>query len=205
MNDKLYLYPKFIRVWHFINALMFLLLILSGFSMQYTTPDSPLIRFDIAVKLHDIAGIAVSINYLLFLIGNMFSDNKKYYSIQLKGFGQRLMGQFRYYTYGIFKGEKPPYPINNERKFNPLQKLSYVFVMYFGMPVIILSGLALFFPEIFDLIGLGSLVIANVVHVLMGIVLTMFMLVHLYFSTFGHTIFSNFKSIFSGWHDVELK
>lgn len=201
MSHNLYLYPKFIRLWHFINAVMFLLLIVTGLSMQYTAPDSPLIRFDIAVKLHDIGGITVSINYLLFLMGNMVTDNGKYYRIQAKGFTTELKGQFRYYIWGIFKGEAPPYPISKDRKFNPLQKLSYVLVMYMGMPVIILTGLALFFPQVFDLLGLGSLIVADVIHVLMGIVLTMFMLIHLYFSTFGRTMFSNFKSIINGWHE----
>lgn len=202
MKESIYFYPVFIRIWHIINAIMFLLLVLSGFSMQYSTPDSPFIPFDIAVKLHDIGGISLSVNYLIFFIGNLTTGNGKHYKIKLKGFLTEIKGQIRYYAYGIFKGEHAPYPINKERKFNPLQKISYVFVMYFGMPVLIITGLALFFPQIFDLIGLGSLIIADVVHVLMGIILTMFMLIHIYFSTFGHTITSNFKSIVNGKHEI---
>ena len=201
MTEKIYYYPLFIRLWHIINALMFLLLVVTGFSMQYTTPDSPLIRFDIAVQLHDIGGIVVTFNYFLFFIGNLITGNGKHYKIKAKGFLNSVIGQMRYYAYGTFKGDQPPFPINEDRKFNPLQKLAYVLVMYLGMPVVILTGLALFFPQIFDLAGLGSLVVADIIHVLMGIILTMFMLVHVYFSTFGKTLTSNFKSIITGWHE----
>ncbi len=202
MNKTIYFYPVFIRLWHITNAVMFLLLVLSGFSMQYSTPDSPFIRFDIAVKLHDIGGITISINYLIFLIGNMVTGNGKHYKIKAEGFFSEIKGQMRYYAYGIFKGEHAPYPINKDRKFNPLQKLSYVLVMYIGMPILIITGLSLFFPEIFNLLGVGSLIVADVIHVLMGIVLTMFMLIHVYFSTFGHTVTSNFKSIVTGNHEI---
>lgn len=201
-NNNIYLYPVFIRIWHFINAVMFLLLIITGFSMQYSTPDSPFIQFDLAVKLHDIGGLTVTFNYLLFFIGNLVTGNGKNYRIRAKGFAKELMAQIRYYSYGIFKGENPPFPINSERKFNPLQKFSYVVVMYFGTPILILTGLALFFPKIFDFVGLGSLIIADVIHVLMGIILTMFVLIHVYFSTIGTTLTSNFKSIITGWHEA---
>lgn len=203
MIEKIHYYPFFIRLWHFVNAVMFLLLIVTGLSMQYSTPDSPLIRFDLAVKLHDIGGITVSISYLIFFFGNIITDNGQHYKISAKGYLNELRLQARYYAYGVFKGEPQPFPVSTNRKFNPLQKLSYIFVMYFGLPVLIISGLLLYFPDIFDLVGVEKLILADIIHVLAGIVLTMFMLVHVYFCTFGHTLTSNFKSIITGWHDVE--
>ena len=32
----MYLYPKWIRVWHVLNAMLFLIIIVTGLSMQYT-------------------------------------------------------------------------------------------------------------------------------------------------------------------------
>ncbi len=201
-NNSIYLYPLVIRIWHAINALMFLLLIATGISMQYSEPDSPFIPFDLAVKLHDIGGLTVTFNYLLFLIANIVTGNVNQYKLRLKGFLKRLMIQIRFYSIGIFKGEDPPFPISAERKFNPLQRLTYSFVMYVGLPILIITGLALFFPKVFDVIGVGSLIIADVIHVLMGIILTMFVLIHVYFSTIGTTLTSNFKSIITGWHEA---
>ncbi|MBE9484291.1 MAG: cytochrome b/b6 domain-containing protein, partial [Bacteroidetes bacterium] len=57
MEEKLYLYPVWVRFWHWANAILCLLLILTGLSMQYSDPEYPIIRFDWAVSIHDISGI----------------------------------------------------------------------------------------------------------------------------------------------------
>lgn len=66
MAEKVYHYAIWIRLWHIINALLFLTLIFTGFSMQYTSPENPLIPFEISTTLHKIAGIVVTFNYLFF-------------------------------------------------------------------------------------------------------------------------------------------
>ena len=48
----------------------------------------------------------------------------------------------------MFKGEKHPFPVTEERKFNPLQKLTYVLAMYVAFPLLIISGIGLLLPEI---------------------------------------------------------
>ena len=53
MSKKVYLYPVWIRIWHLANAILFLILILSGLCMQYSNPQYPVIRFDIAVAMHN--------------------------------------------------------------------------------------------------------------------------------------------------------
>ena len=81
MAEKIYHYPLWIRLWHVANALLCLALIISGISMQFSEPDRPLIRFDMAVTLHNSAAILLTINYLFFLIANRLSGNKKHYKI----------------------------------------------------------------------------------------------------------------------------
>lgn len=107
MSGKIYLYPVWIRLWHAFNALLILLLIISGVSMQYTNPENPFIRFDIAVTMHNISGMFLTANYLVFLIGNIITPNGRYYKTSFKGLFNRLLKQFTYYTFGIFKHEKP--------------------------------------------------------------------------------------------------
>ena len=205
MANKLYLYPKWLRFWHMVNALMFLVLILTGVSMQYSSLENPFIRFDIAVRWHNVAGIVVSVNYLIFLLGNVFSENGKYYRLNKKGLGDRLKKQFQYYLFGIFKGEHHPFPVTRERKFNPLQKVTYVLAMYIGVPVMIITGWALLFPEfiIHNVFGTGGIFLTDMFHVIMGFLLSIFMLIHIYFATIGHTASSNFKAIATGYHEAE--
>ena len=51
MSERLYLYPIWIRLWHWTNAILCLVLIISGVSLQYSNPEYPIIRFDIAVTM----------------------------------------------------------------------------------------------------------------------------------------------------------
>jgi len=126
MGHLIYFYPKWLRAWHQTNALMFLMLIITGLSMQY---GLFFIRFDVAVSIHNICGIILALSYLLFIFGNLLSGNYKYYLLKLNGFFKELGIQFRYYCFGIFKKETPPFPISSDLKFNPLQKLSYVLLL----------------------------------------------------------------------------
>ncbi|MCB9016230.1 MAG: cytochrome b/b6 domain-containing protein [Lentimicrobiaceae bacterium] len=203
MSEKLYLYPVWVRLWHALNAILIITLIISGVSMQYSNPDNPFIRFDLAVKLHNISGITLTISYLIFLIGNIITPNGKYYKLSLKGLFNRLMKQFIYYTIGIFKHETPPFPVTKERKFNPLQQFTYVVAMYCLVPVVILTGWAFLYPEVvFAKFLSGNLFkINNIIHVIIGFFLSFFMIIHIYFCTIGATFVSNFKSMINGFHE----
>jgi len=202
MAEKIYFYPVWIRLWHWLNALMFLFLIVTGLSMQYSSPDYPFIRFDLAVLLHNIAGIIVTLGYFVFVIGNMVTSNGKFYKVNLKEIVGQLKKQFMYYTIGIFKHEDAPFPLSENRKFNPLQKVSYVFAMYAFTPIMIISGLGLLFPEtiIPQVFGVSGIHLTDLVHIISGFILSVFMIIHIYFCTIGKTPTANFKSMFTGWH-----
>ncbi len=202
-HEKLYLYPVWVRLWHWLNALLCLALILSGISMQYSNPEFPLIRFDIAVSMHNIAGVLLTLSYIMFVIGNWKTKNGKYYRMKVKGSFDRLKKQFIYYTIGVFKKADKPFPITMKRKFNPMQKLSYIVIMYVFMPLIFITGWALLYPEmtIHNVLGLSGLYLTNLLHIFVSFVITVFMFVHIYFCTFGTTASSNFKAMFTGWHE----
>ncbi|MBC8320582.1 MAG: cytochrome b/b6 domain-containing protein [Bacteroidetes bacterium] len=202
MKNQVYLYPIWVRLWHLLNALLFLTLIVTGLSLQYSSNDYSLIRFDWAISIHDIAGIALCVAYIFYLFSNRFTSNGTYYQFHLTGMLVRVLKQLRYYSIGIFKNEDAPYPISIDRKFNPLQKISYVIVMYVFMPIIVITGTALFFPEILptDLFGISGIHIVDLIHIVTGFALSIFMAVHIYFCTIGKTALANFKSMINGWH-----
>ncbi|HLN54080.1 MAG TPA: cytochrome b/b6 domain-containing protein [Lentimicrobium sp.] len=203
-ENNIYLYPIWVRLWHASNAIFILLLIFSGISMQYASAESPFIRFNIAVQIHNISGILLTAFYLMFIVGNLVTGNGKYYRIKIKGYINDLLKQARYYAYGMFRGESSPFPINKERKFNPIQKLTYVAVMYFFLPILFITGWALLFPETIatSFLKLGGITLTSVFHAAIGFFVSLFLIIHIYFCTVGLTPFSNFRSMVNGYHET---
>ncbi|MEE4257486.1 MAG: cytochrome b/b6 domain-containing protein [Bacteroidales bacterium] len=203
MEDKLYLYPLWVRSWHWLNAILCLILIITGLSMQYSDPEYPIIRFDYSVAIHDTAGIVLTVSYLFFLLGNIFTSNGNQYLFRLKGYFKNVSKQFRYYAYGMFKGENPPFEITEKNKFNPLQRFSYVVIMYIATPVVVITGLMLLYPEYFlhDIFGNRSIHYTDLVHVVVGFIISLFMIIHVYFCTIGLKPWSNFRAMFTGFHE----
>jgi len=203
MEEKLYLYPVWVRFWHWANAILCLLLILTGLSMQYSDPEYPIIRFDWAVSIHDVSGIILIISYIIFLIGNIFTPNGSQYLFRIRGYFRNVTRQARYYAFGMFKGEKPPFEITKSNKFNPLQRFSYVFIMYISMPVIIITGLMLLYPEylLHGVFGTFALHTTDIIHVVLGFIVSLFFVVHVYFCSIGSRPLSNYRSMFTGYHE----
>lgn len=200
-GNKIYFYPLWLRVWHGINAIGIILLIISGYLMQSGSAGT---SFQLMVNMHNIAGIIVSLNYLGFLLGNAFSSNKKFYIVKPKNFLKRPMKQAYYYAWGMFQGMKPPYPLSENRKFNPLQKYTYLAVMYLFVPIVIITGFGLLFPEIIieEIYDISGIMFTAVAHSIMGFFISIFLIVHIYIASIGKRPKENFKSIIDGWHHV---
>jgi len=201
-SERLYLYPVWIRIWHMTNALLCLILIVTGLSMQFSNPSAG-VRFNAAVSVHNIAGIILAISYCLFFFGNLFTPNGIYYVMPVKGFIRRNLLQLRYYTFGIFRKEPPPFPVDQENKFNPLQQVTYVVLMYGIVPVVILTGLGLLFPGLIvsEFFGFSGLDLTDFLHIAAGFTISIIMCVHVYFCTIGKNPASNFKSMINGYHE----
>jgi len=200
----MYLYPKWIRAWHVINALMFLILIVTGLSMQYTGKDTGtyIVGFAKAVKVHNFAALILIISYIIYVTGNLLTKNGKYYKTIKKNFLSDLLIQLKYYSWGMFKGEKHPFPVTEESKFNPLQKFFYILAMYIAVPLLIISGIGLFFPEItiISFFGVSGLILTDILHITMGFFLSVFMIIHIYTCTLGSKPTSLFTGIINGYH-----
>ncbi len=203
----MYLYPKWIRAWHVVNAVIFLILIVTGLSMQYTDKEnaSYVVGFAKAVRIHNFAAIVLVLNYIIFVTGNLLTKNGNYYRFRRKNFISDLVKQFIYYSSGMFKGEKHPFPVTEERKFNPLQKITYVLALYVAIPLLIISGIGLLLPEITitTFFGISGLILTDILHITMGFFLSIFMIIHIYTCTLGHKPTSLFRGIITGYHVSE--
>ena len=201
---KIYLYPLWLRIWHWTNATLYLVLIFTGISMHYSNPEHPFIPFQTARLMHNTAGILLVFMYIDFLIGNLFTWNGRHYIPDFRGLLKRIYRQTRFYLFGIFRGEPHPYEPNEKIKFNPLQQLTYISIMFLLMPLLIISGLFLLFPELAPqkIFGMDGLWPMAILHAVVAYFLTLFTIGHIYLGTTGHTVTSNFKGMIKGYHIV---
>lgn len=203
----MYLYPIWIRLWHLLNAVLVIVLMVTGISMQYTNKQDYILMvgFARAVKWHNIAAILLTVNYIFFVTGNILTNNGRFYRIKKENFIPDLGKQLKYYSWGMFSGEKHPFPVTLDQKFNPLQKVTYALAMYVAFPLIIISGLGLLFPEtvISRFLGINGLILTDILHITMGFLLSIFMIIHIYTCTLGARPTSLFKSMISGYHEPE--
>jgi len=202
-NKKLYLYPIWIRLWHVTNALLFILLLITGFSLHYASIENAFIPFNISVAIHNVGAIILIINYSIFVIGNIVTNNGMFYSKWRKNLWPKLWKQFQFYAFGIFKGDPHPFPITKKQKFNPLQKVSYVLAMYLAFPLLIISGIGLMFPEKINntMFNISALLFYDVLHLVVAFVLSIFLVIHLYTCTLGDKPGTLFRSMVNGYHE----
>ncbi len=203
----MYLYQLWVRLWHVLNAVLIIILIFTGISMHYAGKDgiSFLIDFERAVKWHNMAAILLTAGFISYVTGNLVTDNGKYYKNQEDALWSGIVRQAKYYLYGMFRGEKRPFPVTTTRKFNPLQRFAYILAMYVVMTLLILSGFCLMFPETFvnRFFGAKGLFIADMFHIAMGIFITVFLVIHIYFCTMGSKPSSLFRGIITGYQESD--
>jgi thiosulfate reductase cytochrome b subunit len=203
MSHRLYLYPVWIRLWHFLNALAFIVLIFTGLSMHFSGIEYNFLSFRLATILHNISGIVLVALYLVFIAGTFFTSNRRHYEVEPKSWFGNLIRQAQFYLVGIMKGESHPFPTTEKRKFNPLQQLAYIAVMFLLMPAVIVTGLFLLFPLLAPdkIMGAGGIWPMAVVHSVAGYLASVFLVVHVYLGTTGETPTALYKNMLTGWHE----
>ena len=203
MSERIYLLSLWIRLWHWTNALLIIMLTITGISLHFADPKLPLVEFSLAARIHDIAGLSLVAAYSFFVIANIVSGNWWQYVPKPPGILEQCWRQTVWYCWGIFKGEPHPYRVMEEAKFNAIQSLSYWGIMYMVMPVLLLTGLVFMFPQFAPdrFFGFDGLLPVAVLHYLTGAVIVMFMITHIYLGTTGKTATSMFKTMLTGWHE----
>ncbi len=200
MNRTLNLYPGWLRAWHWTNVGLFVALAITGTSMHFAEPGAPQVDFRTARFVHNSAGLLLTAFYIFYLAGNALGRNGHYYLPQGDDLGRGLLRQARYYLGGIFRGEPHPYGHSRDRKFNPLQKLTYAGLMYLVYPLLLVSGWLMFFPEKMPerLAGVTGVGVVSLAHSAIGYALSLFMVVHIYLGTTGETPGALFRAMWTG-------
>lgn len=193
-EHKVYLYSKAVRLWHWTNAFLFVLLLFSGlinhFSVASTAATANL------VTLHKVCGYFLIVCWVGFLCVNWVGGNGHHYCLKFQGWLGRATTQAKFYMFGILKGEDHPFVATQESKFNPLQQVTYFGVMFGLVPLLIITGLLSLNPQ--WLIGVRRWILTG--HFILAIIGLFFIIAHIYLCTTGKTTTQTFKSMIDGYH-----
>ncbi len=167
--QRLYVHPLPVRIWHWINALSFIMMIATGIQIRYVGLINAM-PFKTAVGLHNWIGFVIIGNFFVWFLFYLFSDKIRVYHPELspmKQFRESFL-QLKYYGYGIFKGQANPHHVNAYHKFNPLQSMLYQIIMLLLVPIQFYTGMLLWNVERFrgQVELFGGLRVVDTVHVL---------------------------------------
>ncbi|MCX5816346.1 MAG: cytochrome b/b6 domain-containing protein [Proteobacteria bacterium] len=200
--SKSYLHSLPLRIWHWANACIVLVLIITG--IQLRVPSIQILHdYRYAVLLHKYFGYAMTGSFLFWFFYYLATGGlTKHYLMgfeDIKGMPRQAL----YYIFSIFRGEKNPFKPSPDNKFNPMQKLAYSSVMLVFVPIIVITGV-LFSDILFFfswIKALGGLRILDAVHVAAAYVFILYLLVHLYMTTLGPKLHSHIKGMITGYEE----
>lgn len=207
---KIYLHTLTIRLWHWVNAAIVIVLTITG--VQLRAPGTEAIpqslglwypNYTTAVFIHKYVGFALGASFLFWIFYIIISGSfRRHYLFRPSDIP--LMGkQARYYVIGLFKGEKNPFVSTPEGKFNPLQKLTYGIVMPAVLFALIVTGVL--FSDIFyfreTIEKYGGIRLLDALHVIAAYLCLLNFLVHLYMTTMGHHVFDHIKAMIVGYEE----
>ncbi len=202
---RTYLQPLPVRMWHWINALCFFVLIVTGAQIRYRDALN-LMTFRSAVDIHNIFGFVLLGNFLVWASYYLVTRKLKIYipDPNLKNFILGALKQARYYGYGIFIGEPSPHHATPDHKFNPMQQVAYFNIMLLFIPLQIASGILMWDIKRFAAViaFVGGIKFVDAVHVFLTLFFTSFLFVHVYLATLGHSWLTHIKAMITGYEDV---
>jgi thiosulfate reductase cytochrome b subunit len=202
---RIYVHPIPVRIWHWINAVGFVVLIVTGLQIRYGVLAG--MAFKTIVDVHNVTGFVLIADYFLWLGFYLFSDKITVYHPDFNPTRhfRNVWRQLAYYGYGIFKGHPNPHHVSAYRKFNAVQAMTYQVVMMVLVPLQFYTGLVLWdlqrFAGTVELLG-GARVV-DTIHVALCIAFLVFILVHVYLTTLGRTATQHVKAMLTGYEEVE--
>ena len=208
---KVFLHTLTIRIWHWINAVIVIALLVTGIElrvpgiievahkMAFWIPE-----YSLTVTIHKVIGYAMALSFLFWLVYVLASGSfRKHYV--LRPTDAPILGkQAFYYIVGVFQGSENPFVPTENGKFNPLQKIAYGSVMLVITPALVVTGIL--FSDIFFFRGvidsLGGIRLLDALHVIASYLILLNLIVHLYMCTMGHHIFDHIKAMIVGFEEM---
>jgi thiosulfate reductase cytochrome b subunit len=197
---KEYVYRRFERFWHWMQAALILFLGLTGFEIHGSIN---FFGYDHAVKYHNIA----SVSFLVLIVFSVFWHFTTGEWKQYLPTWNHFRAQLEYYVVGIFHNAQHPTKKTVLSKLNPLQKLVYAGLKVLVIPIMVLTGLLYMFyryPQKYEVLSLdiSGLQVIAMFHTLGAFLLVAFFIAHIYLITTGRTITSNLKAMITGYEEL---
>jgi thiosulfate reductase cytochrome b subunit len=199
-TKQVYIYRSFERFWHWLQAMLIFFLIFTGFEIHGSWH---FFGFREAVRYHNFSAYML-IGLIVFAIFWHFSSGEwKQYIPTLTN----VRAQLNYYLFGIFKDAPHPTKKTVLSKLNPLQKLTYFGLKVLLIPVVVSSGLLYLFYRYPTQHGIAAINIETLeriayIHTAGAFLLVVFIIVHLYLITTGHTPTANLKAMLTGYEEL---
>jgi thiosulfate reductase cytochrome b subunit len=208
MSDKkmIYLQPIPVRIWHWVNALGIITLIVTGAQIRFPEQITILGSYRGAIQVHNVAGLIVALSFSLWFFYYKMVKNSldKLYIPNEEDLKHGLVRQLLYYCFWYFLGKPSPHHATPEAKFNPMQKSAYLAVMFVLVPLVGLSGILLMnvTPLRVLILVSGGIKFIVALHFLLACSLLAFVFTHVYLATLGATPLAYFKPMVFGWEEV---
>lgn len=199
------MFKRFERFWHWAQATLIILLLLTGLEMHGLFT---LFGFGDSVNIHNYLGFVWTALVVLIYTWILTTSEWQQYFPSCKTFKdfKGVQKTARFYLYGVFVGEDHPHHMSPEDKFNPLQRLGYIAILFGLLPLQVLTGLAFFFfPELRAAGIIDHVEIIALLHTFSAYALLSFIVVHLYMITFGKKLTTHIKAMITGKEEVEDK
>lgn len=198
---RIKVYKRFERFWHWAQAGLIFFLAFTGFEVH----DSiHIFGYEKAVYFHRVAAYALMVLIVFAVFWHLTTDEWKQYIPTFKN----LKAQVRYYLVGIFKNAPHPTHKTRWQKLNPLQILTYLGFKVLIVPVLVGTGLLYMFHKHInanDIVVISKIpldIIANT-HTFGAFILMVFVIVHVYMTTTGHSLTANIKAMVTGYEEVD--
>ncbi|MET0068127.1 MAG: cytochrome b/b6 domain-containing protein [Candidatus Thiodiazotropha sp.] len=201
---KVRVFSLFERIWHWSQAASIFILIFTGLAIHGT---HDWIDYETAVTLHSIVAVALLVLWAFVTFWLFTTGELRHYIPNLTIKCQKtLLSVARYYAYGIFKGEHHPYQKTILRKHNPLQGVSYLMLKIVVFPVIWITGILYLLSSlgVIELSAYLSVGLVAVIHTIATVVIIMFVIIHVYLLTTGHSFKEHLMPMINGRDRIDL-
>jgi thiosulfate reductase cytochrome b subunit len=197
MNERIYVFKKFERFWHWSQAALIVFLMSTGFEIHGTYAN---FGFERAVDFHTTAAWTL-VGLWVFAIFWHFTTGEWRQYVPTT---EKVVAMLKYYLSGIFQNAPHPFRQTELRKHNPLQRIAYLFVLLLVSPLIWITGWLYLFYDQWAAWGLADLDLAFVAtgHVIGAFLMLIFFIAHVYLATAGTTPTSHIKAMITGWEEV---
>lgn len=201
MEQRIMLYARFERFWHWSQTVLITIMLVTGFEIHGAYA---LLGFERAAAVHSFTAWLLIGLWAFAWFWHLTTGEWKQYKPSAP---DRIVAMVRYYGFEIFQGKAHPFHREFSCKLNPLQCMAYLVLHVAISPIIWISGLLYLFYkswstiEAMSWLSLGTIAL---IHTAAAYLMLAFVIVHLYLAlTMDEKPFSGLRAMVTGYEGGE--